>query len=161
MQANNRYLIDYMSLSSGLHTFDFEVDGSLFAEMESNDIKDGDCKVHICVNVSEVKLDVNVMISGAVVVECDRCLEDCKMPIDFSGQLLVRFSDLQHDYDGDTMWMARGDQLSLKQYIYESIVISLPYRRVHEEGECNPEMMARFVAATDEGTEEKAAEEER
>ena len=150
----SRYLIDYMSLSSGLHTFDFEVDGSLFAEMESNEIKGGDCKVHVCVNVSETKLDVNVMISGVVVVECDRCLEDCNMPIDYSGQLLVRFSDLQHDYDGDAMWMARGDQLSLKQYIYESIVISLPYRRVHAEGECNPEMMARFIVATEDEFDE-------
>ena len=151
----SRYLIDYMSLSSGLHTFDFEVDGSLFAEMESNEIKGGDCKVHVCVNVSETKLDVNVMISGVVVVECDRCLEDCNMPIDYSGQLLVRFSDLQHDYDGDVMWIAKGDQLSLKQYIYESIVISLPYRRVHEEGGCNPEMMARFTIMNDEESSEE------
>ena len=111
------------------------------------------------VNCSDTKLDVNVVISGSAVVECDRCLEDCNIPVEFSGLLTVRFSDLQHDYDGDVMWIAKGDQLSLKQYIYESIVISLPYRRVHEEGECNPEMMARFVAATDEGTEEKAEEE--
>ncbi|MBR2326268.1 MAG: DUF177 domain-containing protein [Alistipes sp.] len=153
METKNSYSIDYMSLSSGLHTFDFEVDGALFEEMGSNEIKDGECKVHICLNASEVKLDINVMISGSVVVECDRCLEDCTMPIEYSGQLLVRFSDLQHDYDGDVMWIARGDKLSLKQYIYESIVISLPYRRVHADGECNPEMMARFVAAESEENE--------
>ena len=153
MEAKNNYSIDYMSLSSGLHTFDFEVDDSLFADMGSNEIKGGEGKVHICLNCSEAKLDVNVMISGSVVVECDRCLEDCNMPIDYSGQLLVRFSDLQHDYDGDVMWIARGDRLSLKQYIYESIVISLPYRRVHAEGECNPEMMARFIVAENEENE--------
>ena len=146
MGANNRYSIDYMSLTSGLHTFDFEVNDALFAEMESNEIKGGNCKVHACLNCSDAKLDINVMISGGVVVECDRCLEDCNVPIEFSGSLTVRFSDLQHDYDGDVMWIAKGDQLSLKQYIYESIVISLPYRRVHEEGGCNPEMMARFTA---------------
>ena len=93
------------------------------------------------------------MISGSVVVECDRCLDDCSIPVEYSGLLTVRFSDLQHDYDGDTMWIAKGDQLSLKQYIYESIVISLPYRRVHEEGGCNPEMVARFMVADDEAVE--------
>ena len=149
MIAANKYSIDYMSLSSGLHTFDFEVDDALFAEMESNEIKGGKCSVHACLNCSDTKLDVNVVISGSVVVECDRCLDDCNIPIEFSGLLTVRFSDLQHDYDGDVMWIAKGDQLSLKQYIYESIVISLPYRRVHEEGGCNPEMMARFSAADD------------
>ena len=149
MEAQKRYTIDYASLPSGLHTFDFEVDGELFREMESNEIKDGACKVHICMNSSDAKLDVNVVISGSVVVECDRCLEDCSLPVEFSGLLVVRFSDLQHDYDGDTMWIAKGDRLSLKQYIYESIVISLPYRRVHEEGGCNPEMMEHFTIADD------------
>jgi uncharacterized metal-binding protein YceD (DUF177 family) len=153
MGVNNKFIIDYISLPSGLHTFDFEVDDTLFSEMESNEIKGGDCKVHACLNCSDSKLDVNVVISGNVVVECDRCLEDCSIPVEFSGMLTVRFSDLQHDYDGDTMWMAKGDQLSLKQYIYESIVISLPYRRVHEEGGCNPEMMERFTVADDEAIE--------
>lgn len=147
MEAKNKYSIDYVSLKSGLHTFDFEVDGELFRDMESNEIKDGDCKVHACLNCSDTKLDINIMISGTVVVECDRCLEDCTIPVDYSGNLLVRFSDLQHDYDGDTMWIAKGDKLSLQQYIYESIVISLPYRRVHADGECNEEMMARFTPA--------------
>lgn len=157
MEAQKRYIIDYASLPSGLHTFDFEVDGELFRDMESNEIKDGNGKVHICLNSSDTKLDVNVVISGNVVVECDRCLEDCSLPIEFSGLLTVRFSDLQHDYDGDTMWIAKGDQLSLKQYIYESIVISLPYRRVHEEGECNPEMMARFTIAEEQDIEDNSS----
>ena len=147
MGVNNRYSIDYMSLTNGLHTFDFEVDNELFSEMEANEIKGGNCKVHACLSCSDSKLDVNVVISGSVVVECDRCLEDCNIPVEFSGLLTVRFSDLQHDYDGDVMWIAKGDQLSLKQYIYESIVFSLPYRRVHEEGGCDTEMMARFTSA--------------
>ena len=153
MGATNKFSIDYVSLSSGLHTFDFEVDDTLFADMESNEIKGGECKVHVCLNCSDAKLDINVMISGSVVVECDRCLEDCSIQVDYSGLLTVRFSDLQHDYDGDTMWIAKGDQLSLKQYIYESIVISLPYRRVHEEGGCNPEMMARFMVSEEDAVE--------
>lgn len=150
METTNRYTIDYTALPSGLHTFDFKVDGELFRSMESNEIKDGACDVHVCLNRSESKLDINVAISGSVVVECDRCLEDCDIPIDYSGVLTVRFSDTEHDYDGFQMWMAHGDQLSLKQYIYESIVVSLPYRRVHAKGECNPEMMARFTPAEDE-----------
>ena len=154
MGVSNKYSIDYVSLPSGLHTFDLEVDDALFADMESNEIKGGNCKVHACINSSDAKLDVNVVISGSVVVECDRCLEDCEIPVEFSGMLTVRFSDLQHDYDGDVMWIAKGDQLSLKQYIYESIVISLPYRRVHEEGGCNPDMMAHFTVVEDTTDEE-------
>ena len=41
MEVSNKFSIDYMSLSSGLHTFDFEVTDALFSEMESNEIKGG------------------------------------------------------------------------------------------------------------------------
>ena len=44
---------------------------------------------------------------------------------------------------------APGDEIDLKQYIYESIVLSLPYQRVHPEGECNPEMLERFRIVSD------------
>ena len=41
------------------------------------------------------------------------------------------------------------DRVELAQYIYESIVLSLPYQRVHPEGECNPEMLERFRIVSD------------
>ena len=99
-------------------------------------------------------MTLDVAISGKAVVECDRCLEDCDVPVDYRGQLTVRFSDTLHDYDGEQMWIARGESLSLAQYIYESIVISLPYRRVHPDGECNPDMLSRFTPAEDNETDE-------
>lgn len=72
------------------------------------------------------------------------------MPIDFEGQLVVKFSDEVHEYDGEVMWMLPGeDRVELAQYIYESIVLSLPYQRVHPEGECNPEMLERFRIVSD------------
>ena len=43
------------------------------------------------------------------------------------------------------IWLLPGEEsVDLKQYVYESIVLSLPYQRVHPEGECNPEMLERF-----------------
>lgn len=149
MDTVSKYSIDYMSLGNGCHTFDFEADGALFEEMESNEIKDGRCDVHVVLDKSDSMLVLNTAISGEVVVECDRCLEDCNVPIAYDGELTVRFSDEMHDYDGEQMWIASGEPLSLAQYIYESIVISLPYRRVHPDGECNPDMMARFTPASD------------
>ena len=44
--------------------------------------------------------------------------------------------------------------------IYESIVLSLPYSRVHEDGECNPEMLASFTEISEEELEELEAKAE-
>ena len=122
----------------------------MFEAFESTEIKDGQCEVSVGVDRSEKQLTLDVGITGHVVVECDRCLEDCRVPIDFEGQLVVKFSDEVHEYDGEVMWMLPGeDRVELAQYIYESIVLSLPYQRVHPEGECNPEMLERFRIVSD------------
>jgi uncharacterized metal-binding protein YceD (DUF177 family) len=106
-------------------------------------------------------LELTIDIVGEVICECDRCLEDCPIDVDYSGELVVKFSDEIDDYDGEVMWISPSeDILNLTQYIYESIVLSLPYRRVHEEGECNPEMLAQFTALSEEEFEQLEAEAE-
>lgn len=150
MEVAQRYSIAYKGLKNGRHDFSFEVDRSLFEAFESTEIKDGACEVEVGMDRSETQLTLDVAITGYVVVECDRCLEDCRVPIDFEGQLLVKFSDQVREYDGEVMWMLPGeDRVELAQYIYESIVLSLPYQRVHPEGECDPEMIERFRIISD------------
>ena len=98
----------------------------------------------------ETQMEVDFTIEGEVTCECDRCLEPCSVPIDYEGSLVVRISDEEGEYDSEIMWVNPADnEVDFTQYIYESIVLSLPYQRVHPEGECNPDMLARFTIATE------------
>ena len=151
MEETKRYTIAYRGLRSGLHDFHFKVDGGLFRAFGSTEIKDGDCDVSVALERGESMLTLDVTVDGSVVVECDRCLEDCNVPIHYEGQLLVKFSDEVHEYDGEVMWLLpMEDEVDLTQYIYESIVLALPYQRVHPDGECNPDMLERFRIVSDE-----------
>lgn len=150
MDVAKSYKIAYKGLKNGLHEFDFKVDGTLFEAYESTEIKGGACNVHVSLSRAETQLELHTVIEGAVTVACDRCLEDCDVPVCFDGKLLVKFSDETDEYDGETMWISPSEsELDLTQYIYESIVLSLPYRRVHPDGACDPEMLARFDIVTD------------
>ena len=150
MEETQRYSIAFKGLKNGHHEFRFAVDKSLFEAFENTEIKDGACEVRVDLNREESQFVLDVSISGHVVVACDRCLEDCRIPIDFEGRLLVKFSDEEREYDGEVLWLLPGEeQVDLAQYIYESIVLSLPYQRVHPEGECNPEMLERFRIVSD------------
>ncbi len=145
MEETQRYTIVFGGLKNGRHEFRFTVDKSLFEEFENSEIKDGACDVVVELDRAETQLTLGISISGYVVVACDRCLEDCRIPIDFAGELLVKFSEEAHEYDGEVIWLLPGeDRVDLTQYIYESIVLALPYQRVHPEGACNPEMLERF-----------------
>ena len=145
MDVTKGYSIAYKGLKNGAHDFRFRVGGAFFEACGSTEIKGGDCDVEVTLAKAETQLVADVVIRGAVVVACDRCLEDCRVPVDFAGRLLVKFSDEPCEYDGEVLWLRPGeDEVDLAQYIYESIVLSLPYQRVHPDGECDPEMLRRF-----------------
>ena len=149
MELNERYSIGYKSLSNSTFDYDFVVDDALFAAYESREVLGGNCDVKVVLAKTDNQLDVDVTIEGSVVCECDRCLEPCDVDIDYEGHLIVRLSTEEGEYDGEVMWLNPAEEnLDLTQYIYESIILSLPYQRVHTEGECNPDMMARFAQVT-------------
>ncbi len=145
MGLNERYIIAFKGLAAGSYDYDFRVDGELFRAYENAEISDGAADVHVRMERAESMLTLDVQIRGEVVVPCDRCLEDCRLPIDYTGTLRVRFSDEPGEYDGEVLWLNPAEEaVDLTQYLYESMVLALPYRRVHPEGECDPEMLKRF-----------------
>ncbi len=145
MEVVKRYTIPYKGLKNGVHDFEFEVNTSLFEHFNYQDIKECKCLAKVEVDRSETMLKLYVEIEGEVVVECDRCLEDCNLEVDYADELLVKFSSTEDEFDGEVMWLSPAeDFVDLGLYIYESILLSLPYNRVHEDGECDPKMMEQF-----------------
>jgi uncharacterized metal-binding protein YceD (DUF177 family) len=167
---NERYTIAYKGLGPGIHRFDFEVDGDFFKRHEGSGLTGGSANVEVELERKPSMLSLRVHITGEVTVACDRCLEDCGLPIDFHGKLIVKFSEEEVPFDGEVMWITSADSLlDLEQYIYESIVLALPLRRVHPEDVhgtplCNPTMLERFRIVSPEEfealTAEKAVEED-
>ena len=152
VERPNGYTIAFKGLKNGSHDFVFPLDSTLFEAYEQSEIKEGSGEVRVALQRSEQQLVLDVAIDARVVVACDRCLEDLTLPVAYEGRLLVKFADEEREYDGEVLWLfPRETEVDLAQYIYESIVLSLPYRRVHPEGECDPSMLERFrIVSADE-----------
>lgn len=150
MNILKKYTIPWKGLKNGHHHFDFKVDNRFFKAFEESDIRGGNADISVELEKSSTLLALDFHISGEVIVECDRCLEEITVPVNFDDSLKVKFSDEANDFDGDVMWMSSSEpELELGQYIYESILLGLPYQKVHgidHEGNllCDPEMLARF-----------------
>ena len=158
MNAARKYSIAWKGLSEGEHTFDFEAGDDLFRLFENTEIKGGHCDVKVNLLRAARQLRLEISIRGSVVVECDRCLGDCSVPIDYEGELLVKFSDEVREYDGDTLWLSPSeDFVDLTQYIYESIVLSLPYQREFETIENETQQREREASGSGQWTEQLSA----
>lgn len=166
MNILKHYSIPWKGLKNGAHHFDFEVDDRFFKAFEESGILGGNAKVSVNMEKSATMLMLDFSITGTVTVECDRCLEDLALPVDYSGALKVKFSDEIEDYDGEVMWINPADgELQLGQYIYESILLSLPYQKIHGDDPdgsqlCNPEMLSRFSIISGEEFDDMTADTE-
>ena len=150
MSTLTKCSIAHKALSVGTHRFDFKIGDRFFEAFEGSEIHRGKADVQVVLNKQSNPLTLDFRIEGEVCVTCDRCLEEFMMPVGYTGTLAVRYSETEQESDGEVMWMLPGeDQVDLKQYIYESIVLSLPYQRVHPDGACNPEMLERFRIVSD------------
>ncbi len=155
MDISKGCIIAYKSLSAGSFEYDFTLDNEFFRAFEGSEVTGGDCHAQVLLKRGATTLDLDVKIEGDVIVACDRCLEDCPVAIDFEGRLIVKFSAEVGEYDGEILWLSPAEsEVDLSQYIYESVVLSLPYQRVHPEGECNEEMIRKFATISGEQLEE-------
>ncbi len=161
MLKRDRYTINHHSLAVGSHQFTFEFGDDLFADFADSGIEGGSGNITVELTKHSTMMELDVHIEGQVAIECDRCVELYSQPIDFSGEVVVKISEHQGDYDGDIIWLTpREDKLNLATWIFESIVLSLPLQRVHPKREqCNSDAL-KYIAGTVELDAEECADEE-
>ena len=133
--------------------FDFVLDDS-FLDAFSRDILEGvDCKAHLRARHKGGWIEIECQVAGKARVLCDRCMDDLLLPVDVNETLTVRFDDSPEDVvnDDDNVIVLREgtSELDMSQLLYDLICVSLPMQRVHPEGECNPQAVARLSKEED------------
>ena len=114
--------IEIRGLSYGEHPFSFKVDGSFFEAYENDTVSDADLDVSAVVTKEHGRMALDLSITGNVTVKCDRCLADLTVPVDIQVPFSVMFSSYAADADAD----------------------SLPIKKVHPDGQCDPVMMEKL-----------------
>ncbi len=139
------FVIPLSGLTQGGTQFNWRADGKFFGNSGNSEILNADLEVDVYVEKAMRFFGVDAAISGKVTVLCDRCLEELELPVDTGFKLSVKFGETAETADaGDREIVMIPDgslELDLSQFVYDYTCISLPMRRVHPEGECNPEAL--------------------
>jgi uncharacterized metal-binding protein YceD (DUF177 family) len=144
------YTIPLSGLKEGHHTLDFEIDNGFFELFEDSEVKEGSLIANIEMDKRSTHLDLKIMVSGSVKVNCDRCLEIFSQPLSSENRLLVKFGKSLEDIDPDIISLAAEEhELDLQQQIYEFIMLALPIKRVHPadkngKSTCDPVMIKKL-----------------
>ena len=144
---NDSFIIPLKGLTAGENKFFWQAGKEFFDSFENTEILDAQLDIDVRVEKSGRYIGVDCFVTGKVVVECDRCLDELEMPVDLDILLSVKFgesesADETQDGEREVIFLPVDNaELDVKQVVYDYVCLSLPLQRVHEEGECNPEAL--------------------
>jgi uncharacterized protein len=150
MNYLSQYTLPFSGLSEGKHQFEFSVDNHFFAEFENSEVENGELSIQVELEKRSTYLRLTFAIKGVVTLICDRCLENFNYPVESNRELLVKFSEKPVEDEAELIYLHPSEfQVEIAQYIYEFVILSLPIRRVHPDGEdgnslCDPVMIKKL-----------------
>ncbi len=118
-----------------------------------SEILDGALDLQINMEKTETMLTLSFDFKGQVMAPCDRCLDPVEVPLNFRESLIVKFASLTEEAENedDMVWVIPENEYELDVFhlVYESIILALPSKIVHDDTEsgdpgCNPEVMKQL-----------------
>ena len=149
---NDKFIIPLNGLAAGETRFFWQAGKEFFDSFENSEILDAHLDADVSVEKSGRYIGVDCDVRGEVTVECDRCLDELDMPIDVEIRLSVKYGSEESSEDPqqgerEVIFIPETDaEMDMSQIIYDYVCLSLPMQRMHDEGECNPEVMKRYGA---------------
>ena len=138
------FKIKFTGLKLGLHEFDFELGDTFFRKFDYSDIYNTQFTVLLDLDKRESMMVLEYNISGKATYPCDRCGDDYTFEIEADDQLIVKLSGDDADDVGVITLGQEEFVLDVSQAFYETIVVNLPLRRVHDRKDCNQEVLKKL-----------------
>lgn len=134
MITEKDFLIPFAGLKDEKHQFEFHIDKSFFDLFEYEDYNGVNVKVDLLFNKKSTMLELTFNHNGTVNVPCDVTNEDFDLEIEGNLNLIVKFGEDFNNDNEELLIIPHGEyQLNVAQYIYEMIILSVPYKRVHPD----------------------------
>lgn len=134
MKVTNEYLIPFIGLKLGKHKFDFSINKKFFEAFDYEDFENPNIKVELILEKKSTILELQFKHSGTVLVPCDVSGELFDLPVKGKLKLVVNFGESFNNDNEELLILPHGEhQIDVSQFIYEMIVLSVPFKRVHPD----------------------------
>lgn len=141
MDTSGTYTIDLQDLFDAPQDYCFELGGEFFDTMASTLLNTGQVSVRLHAERQCDTCLLDFAFEGEVTVPCDRCLDDMQVAVEGESQIKVLVGGREATADDEVAVPADQKQLDVSWLMYEMIALEVPLTHVHEEGQCNAEMM--------------------
>ena len=141
VDRDKRYSVPVVSLAEGRHEMDFVCGTGFFQDMENSDVTAADVAVHLVIVRRGDSYKCQFTFSGEISIPCDRCLEPMPHVVDEEYFLTVRFGEEYDDSADDVLILPYDTAVwDVSRILYDTILLTIPLRHVHKDGECDESM---------------------
>lgn len=132
MENLKEFLIPFAGLKEGKHQFEYQIGDSFFEQFQFDEYQGVDVKVNMVLEKKNTIMELCFNHKGTVNVPCDMTGEDFDLKVKGKFNLVVKFGEEFNNDNEELLILPHNEfQLNVSQYIYESIVLSVPFKRVH------------------------------
>ncbi len=143
MKNLKEFLIPFAGLKEGKHQFEYQIGDSFFEQFQFDEYEKVNVKVNFELEKKNTIIELCFAHKGTVNVPCDMTGENFDLDIKGKFDLVVKFGDEFNNENEELLILPHGEfQIDVSQYIYESIILSVPFKRVHpgvKDGTLNTE----------------------
>ena len=159
MKPLRNIVVQLLRLKVVSHHYDFEIDNTFFEHFEFEDFNDCNIKVDVNLEKKSTLLEFDFDVTGTVNVNCDLSNEPFDQPIKGHYHLVVKFGQEFNDDDDEILILPHGEfEINIAQYIYESVVLSVPKKLVHpgiEDGTLKSEILDKLEELSPDADDKK------
>lgn len=131
MDILKKFNIPFVGLKEGKHNFKYTIDKKFFEHFEFTEFINPSLKCDLVLNKKLTFLEINFKVDGKVTIPCDVSTELFEHKIKSENNLIVKFGSSDYESD-DILVISEGSyQINVAQHIYETIVLSLPLKKIH------------------------------
>lgn len=132
MKKLNDFIIPFIGLKPGKHQFEYQIDKTFFENFDYHEFEAADIKVNVTLDKKSTLMELHFKHKGTVTVPCDLTSELYDQPVKGQFMLVVKFGDAYNADSDEMLILPHGEyQVDIAQYIYETIALSVPQKRIH------------------------------
>ena len=139
--SKSEFDILFEGLKLGKHVYDFQINDEFFADIDYTLVEKANVQVNFLLDKKESMMVGTVQIEGTISGSCDRCTDEVSVNVSNNYDLIFKFTDEEAEDENLIHIPSNEHAIKLKPILYELINVMIPSRMLHEEGECNQEML--------------------
>lgn len=147
MKVSDQFNLPLKTLKEGTSVIEYKLEGDFFQSFENELV--GACEISEKVTLDKRSEVIIISFShhGYMITDCDRCLEEIKLPVRGSKTFVLKFVEEPQEDEEDIIYLHQDqDRFDMSSLINEVVTLSLPMVKTYDcqndaKAPCNPEVL--------------------